>query len=427
MVTYLKRYFLSFILVLTGLVSLNGQDRNPFLLFDSDQLEIPFHFINGLIVIEATLQNNVKVKLLVDTGAENLILFNKNIINYLGVEPSKKVTMKGADLSYEVTAHICRKISIKLEGARPLKRDFLVLDDNFLKIDQALGIKVDGLVGGRLFWGTVMNIDYQKQLITLHSKKSFVPPKSSLTEKLDLEMMNNKTYIKAEMTRYKGSSIPLKLLLDTGASMGLLIFLETHPELVLPDIYLEGPLGRGLGGDITGYLAKTKTLRLCKSLHFNNLVTNYQYVSDHVDPELYNNRNGILGNPILSKFKVTIDYVDQVLYLDPIKNYNKRLTVDKSGMIIYASGPKLNDYIVKYVLAGTPADEAGIQIGDQIKRVGLLPVNFLSLANLNAKFSGKEGRTLRFKLRRGSTIIKTKLKLKDYLKVEIPHFMSKPL
>lgn len=407
--------------------TLESQEYNPFIIGKSDELELPFEYVNGLIIIEATLQKKKKVKLLVDTGAENLILFDNSIIPKLGLQPTKSILLKGADLAHDISAQICRNVFLQFSDADAIRRDFLVLDENVLNLNETLGIKIDGLVGGRLFWGTIMEIDYQKQLIKFYSQNAYKPSNSPFVEKLEMEMVNNKPYIKAQKSMYTGSAIPVKLLLDTGSSMGLLIFLHTHPDLSLPENYIEGQIGKGLGGNITGYLAKSKTLRLSKSLFFNNVLTNYQNISECIDPDVYNHRNGILGNPILSKFKVTIDYIEQALYLEAIKNYNKNLSIDKTGIIAFAAGSKLNEYVVKYILPGTPAETMDVRVGDVIKKVGIMSTKLLTLADLNNKFAGKTGKTLRLKLKRNGTTLRKKLLLTDYLKVESSPIESNPL
>ena len=138
-----------------------GQGNQLFLIPTDEEVEIPFKLINGFIVVEATLNQKHKVNLLVDTGAENLILFNESIKQQLNIPNGKKITLKGADLSNEVSAEIIRNLDLQLPNANEITRDFIVLDENSMNLSGHLGHPIDGIVGGRIFWSTVMEINYK--------------------------------------------------------------------------------------------------------------------------------------------------------------------------------------------------------------------------------------------------------------------------
>ena len=314
-----------------------------------------------------------------------------------------------------MSASICRSVSIQLPKTQQVLRDFIILDENFMQLDQSIGRRIDGLIGGRMFWGAVLDINYKKNVITLHNKRSFVPPVDRAFQKLPITIEDHKPYFFANLAMYKGGDIGVKLLLDTGSSLGVLYFLDTHESLQLPEKYVEGPLGTGLGGAVLGYKAKFKSLHLNNSLFFYNLVASYQVLDKYTDPETFNNRNGLIGNPLLSRFHIIIDYTDRQLYLKPVKKYNQGLEYDKSGLIVFAVGQNLNDFVVKYVIKGTPAHKAGIQVGDKIKGVGIVPAKLMSLGGINAKLNGKEGKKIKMKLLRGDQKIKKTFGLEDYL------------
>ncbi len=407
------------IYLLGGLCSvqaLHGQNNQLLLVPSGQKVEIPFSYINGFIVIKAILAGNTEVNLLLDTGAENLILFNKSILDKLGISPGKEILLKGADLSQDVKAQICRKIPIQINKANLVSKDFIVLEENYLNFEETIGIGIAGLIGGRMLWGSVLNIDYKKRKIVLYDKNIFEAENDPYVQTLDLEIVDNKPYIQSSVQLYTGEEVPIKLLLDTGSSLGFLLFYDTHKELQLPPYSIEGPLARGLGGYIQGYLATIKTLRLNNSLYFNSLITNYQKLNQVVEPRIYNNRNGIIGNPLLSRFNVTIDYVDNKLYLKAIKNYNKAFDFDRSGMIVCASGPKLSDFIVKHVLKGSPAYYADIRPGDKIHRINWVLSKLSSLDQINKKLKRKEGSRMKIILVREGEKISKKIILQDCIR-----------
>ena len=399
-----------------------GQGNQLFLIPTDEEVEIPFKLINGFIVVEATLNQKHKVNLLVDTGAENLILFNESIKQQLNIPNGKKITLKGADLSNEVSAEIIRNLDLQLPNANEITRDFIVLDENSMNLSGHLGHPIDGIVGGRIFWSTVMEINYKKQKIILQKKSKFDTPPLRDYREFDLYISSSKPYFIAQITLYDGNTIPIKVLLDTGSSLGFLLFYNTHKDLFLPEYYIEGELGRALGGPITGYISKSKLLNLGPTLHFKHLITNFQGQNEGIDPKVYNDRNGLIGNPILSRFNVIIDYVGAKLYLRPHKNYNEQLDYDKSGLILFASGPQLSTYVVRKIVEGSAADAADIRIGDIIKRVNWLPKSLLTLDLINDKLSRKSGKKIRLVIERDGVRIKKQFKLSDYLESSLNRY-----
>ena len=57
-------------------------------------------------------------------------------------------------------------------------------------------------------------------------------------------------------------TLPLKLVLDTGASHALSLELDSDPRLVGPAQRLPTDLGQGLGGTVKGYLGRVAALQL---------------------------------------------------------------------------------------------------------------------------------------------------------------------
>ena len=146
---------------------------------------------------------------------------------------------------------------------------------------------------------------------------------------------------------------------------------------------------------------------------FNNMVVNYQAL----DSTLFNEdeiiRNGIIGNLLLERFNVIINYQKEIAYFKPIKNYNKNFKYDKSGLFLYAYGPNLDQYFVKRVIKGSPADEAGIQQGDLIKKVGWWSTRWYSLQGITNKLSGDIGKKIKLKVERKGECLSYEFRLRD--------------
>ncbi|MEL6987372.1 MAG: PDZ domain-containing protein, partial [Bacteroidota bacterium] len=219
-------------------------------------------------------------------------------------------------------------------------------------------------------------------------------------------------YIDTSTTLDNGSTLDLRLLLDTGAALPLLLHANTHPELVVPENVIMGKLGVGLGGVIEGFMGRISSLEFSE-FKFTEIVSSFQDLSKSKLDSTTIVRNGLIGNQILSRFTLLFDPINEKVYFKPRKKLNKPFKYDRSGLIIYAFGQNLKDYIVQSIIPNSPAEEAGIQVGDKIKKVGILPVGFLSLGELLQKFQRKEGKKIRLKIQRGDEIITKTLILRN--------------
>lgn len=395
------------------LLSGQGDNSFSFLNHTAKPVEIPFSYQGGFIIVKAKVNLTHSVNLILDTGAENLIFFDKESIRRLGMIRDREIEIMGSDLETKVEAVISRNILLSLEGTATVFRDAIVLEEDFLNMGELTGIPIDGLLGGRSFWSLVLTIDYENQKIILCKKEQFEPPKDK-HQVFDLELADQKPYLKAEYTNHFGHDIDLKLLVDTGSALGLMLFTETD-SLLLSQNYIKGPLGKGLGGDIYGFLGRVPSLQIGSQDTFRQVVSHFQMLEEAIDQKIVNQRNGILGNPILSRYKVIIDYMQSQIYLVPNKHFDEAFKFDLSGMQLLATGPKLKQFVVQSIYSDSPAAAADIRKDDEILRFGYWPSIMTTLPWLTDKLMSKEGRTVRLViLRNGEKLVK-KLTLRDYL------------
>jgi len=410
MLTTIKRFFIPLLLIFSCSLGY-GQIRGLELIENNKEVEFKFRFKNNYILVDVRLNNFLPLTFIYDTGAEHTILFQKSIADLLGLKYSQEVTIVGADLSEGIVAYISRNVKIDLADLPQVKRDIVVLSEDYLRLEELTGVSVDGIIGGSFFQGLVVDINYNKKKIKLTHPDKFRNPNPKDFKELDIRIVKNKPYLKAKTKIENGEEAEVLLLLDTGAGLTYLLHSNTDTLLTLPQTVMKGNLGHGLGGIIEGYIGKAEYLEF-GAFYFDNLITNFQDVDSvwHAKTDIY--RNGIIGNIILSRFRVIIDYTKHKLYLKADKSYNKEFEYDKSGIVLIAFGKDLSDYYVKDVIPDSPAALAGIQKGDIIKKVGFWPVSMLNLNKILNKFSGKHGDKVSLKVKRGEECLK--MILRDY-------------
>ena len=375
-------------------------------------VEIPFELEQDFIMVKVQFQNVIPLKLIFDTGAENTILFDKEITQLVGVKFERQITITGSDLDSALVANIARNTTMQLQGCQRVKRDIIVLEENTLLLNEKLGINVNGILGGSFFSNLVVSIDYKKRKIRLTNPNNFKQP-SRKYHRFDIDVISNKPYVPALITNSDNTKVLVCLLVDTGASLPFLVHTNTDKNLTLPDRLMIGNVGFGLSGMIKGYMGNTKCLQVGEFV-FNNIATSFQDVHLDSTRRVLLVRNGILGNSLLKRFGVIIDYTRQKLYLRGYKKYDAPFEYDKSGLTLFAVGANLNQYFVVAIIHGSPAHKAGIIPGDIILKIGWRKTKHMTLEDITRKLAQRIGKLIKMTLIRDGNIYKTEFRLHNW-------------
>lgn len=378
-------------------------------------VEVPFQYINGHIVLDVIFHDIFTVKFIFDTGAQNTVLFEKSYVDVFGLKSDRTIPLRGADLIGTIQASIVRNVRMKLDGAKKVDRDILVLPTNFLKLEEMVGVNVIGIIGAEFFRNLIIKVDYEKQKLTLFEPNLFNQKLLRNFIEIPTEFEENKFYVKTSVkVNNLSDKKEMRLLLDTGASLSFLLNTNSDTTLTVPNKILPSILGQGLGGPILGYIGKVHSFNV-DSFSFPNMLTYFQDDAYIMVGEKNNHRNGLLGNQILSRFTLFIDYFRGRIFMKPQKNYNKDFKYDLSGLTLHAFGPDLNHFFIKAVLDDSPAAEIGLLEGDEIVKIGWWGAWRYDLESLTSKLAGKPGNKIDMVIKREGIRIKKTIILRDLL------------
>lgn len=388
------------------------------LLSGKEKLEVPFEYVQGFITVDVLFQGFLPLKFILDTGAENTLLLKKEITDLLGIQYSKKINLVGSDMSSTVFAYICRNVAIKLNNSATIRQDILVLENDLNDLDQITGMNIDGILGASIFKNLILEIDYRASRIIFYHPEKFKGPRRGF-EKYDIEIHRNKPYINCVTKLGDGNEVDVKLLIDSGASLNYLLHENSHPEISLPKYIIPGNIGTGISGNLKGYLGKVAYLQF-SDFRFDHVTTSFQNLDESIIESDAYVRNGLVGNRLLDRFTIIIDYPHEDLYLKPRRwHFRKPFQYDKSGLIIYAIGRDFKKFYIKDVIPGTPADEAGILPGDYIVKFNIFPTKFLDLESITNSLSKKAGKKIRLVLLRNGIKVVKEFELEDFLEKNI--------
>jgi predicted aspartyl protease len=395
------------------LYSLHAQKPDIIIRKNLDRIDIPFDYENNFIIVNVTLNNIFPLRFIFDTGAEHTILTQREITDLLQVNYSRKLSLLGADLSEQLFAYVAHGVSLNINGVLASNRTILVLEEDYINFQEFAGINVNGIIGSDLFRRFVVRINYKKRIISLFNPSSFKAPGKNFT-RIPLLIDKYKPHVTAITAISPNNPQSLKLLIDTGASLALLLYTNTNQKLSLPQHTLKSRLGMGMGGFIEGFLGRISSVTMDKLL-IPNVITNFQDIPSSADTLWIQNRNGIIGNQILNRFHLIIDYPNAMLYLQPNTNLNKAFDSEKSGLTITASGKNLDQFTVHDIVPDSPADIAGIKPGDLILSVNGFSATFHSLEQLTNKFYQKVGKKMNLVIIRNGSKFKTSFALREML------------
>ncbi len=388
--------------------------NNPFP-GSQDRAEIPFSYINNFIIVEVVFNNILPLRFILDTGAENTIITRREITDMLQVNYTKTFTVLGADMETELIAYLANGVDFRLgRDVNIRKQNVLVLDEDYFRFEEYAGISVHGIIGADMLRYFVVEFDYKRKVITLHNPNSF----KTLPKAYDQQVTSfrrYKPYVHLPVRVNPGDTLlELKLLVDTGASLAMLLHANTDSSLTVPAQVIPTTIGMGLGGFLSGFVGRIEEVDI-GNYDLDGVIAYYLDVNPNIDSAYLNQRNGVMGNRVWERFSMVIDYPHEKMYLRPQRHFKRKFVYDRSGLVLLASGDNLRRFVVMTVVPGSPAEELGIQRDDVLKSINRLPIGFLDLGEINRRLRGREGKKLRLSFERGEEKYKVRLQLREYL------------
>lgn len=409
----LRLVIILFIFIITSLLMSEisySQDEKVYSLPDlTIKKVIPFQNYNNLIIIPVIINNQFSTKFILDSGARSTVLIERAIADLLQIPLAKQIIVHGAGLQEEVVAYIAHGVSIVPDGVVGDTTTIYVLERDYLDLPKYLGIEVHGILGYGFFKDFIVEVNYLRNEIILHDPEEYHPPRRY--NAVDIDFINNKPYINVELELEDGKKEKGEMLIDLGASHAALIELKNNIGVTIPENHIETSLGRGLSGDILGYIARVKAISF-SDYSFNNVVSSYTYGYSKIKQH---GRLGTLGGDLFCRFNVIFDYSKEKMYLKPNKQYSKSFEYNMSGLELLAFGLKYKRIKVSGVVEDSPAFIAGLQEGDEIIRCNWVSVRYSNLNWITSQLRAHDGKKMRLVILRDGKKMRFSFKLKKYI------------
>jgi hypothetical protein len=357
------------------------------------KVEIPIQIHNNLVVVPVILNNKLPLRFIVDTGVRTAILTQKTFSDILELPYSRKYSISGPGGEKLIDAYVANNVSLSLPGVSGKGHALLVLEEDYLELRNFLGTDVHGILGYELFSRFIVKLNYSKKTMTLILPDKFRPGKRY--QELPMLVEDTKPFILTSIDLSPTNSMTGKLLMDTGASHGLMLEPSSDERIRVPENTVSTVIGRGLGGVITGKTGRIKSLKL-GSYTLDNVLANFPDPNSYMDTlkSSLTFRHGSIGGEILSRFTVIFNFPQGKVFLKKNSEFKKAFYFNLSGIDLKAKGATLNVFEISEVRTSSPAEKAGIQPGDIIVSVNGIQARDLHLNEVNALLNMKPGKKI---------------------------------
>jgi hypothetical protein len=314
---------------------------------------VPFTMLTGgIVIVRATLDDHKdSLNFVLDTGSGGISLDSTTAL-YLKVE--KKMsdrTVRGiagirtVEFTYNHTLH--------MEGISVPNLDFHINDYEILT--SAYGLRIDGIMGYSFLRRYIVSIDYEKMVFEVLTPGTFKYPRGGYLLKPQFTTLPMQV-----ATVRDNEEITTKFYLDTGAGLCMLLNedMVQDSSLLRSKRKLFPTEAEGLGGKKAMNLTVIKEVRV-GPYKFRN-VPIYIF-DDEFNITSYPVLSGLLGNDIMRRFNIIINYPEQQIYIRPNKRYSDSFDYSYSGLGMYLIDGAIT---VTDIMKKSPAEAAGFIPGD---------------------------------------------------------------
>lgn len=360
---------------------------------------LPLDLLNNHIYLQVKLNNKGPFRMLCDTGGANII--SPEMSRQLGLKAEGALQGRGVGEKSEDVG-LVKMQSVQIGDVTLANQVFAVYPMETLSAVE--GVQVNGLIGYEVFKRFVTNVDYEHSMITFTTPATFKYTGDGTV--VPFIFNEHIPQVEGAIDGKAG-----KFDIDTGsrASIDLLgPFVESNDLVKRYNATLEAVTGWGVGGAARSLVTRARVLTLGK-VEIPSPVTELTLQKKGAFSSAY--VAGNVGAGVLKRFNVTFDYQHQQIIFERNANYDKPDVFDRSGMWLNMAG---DGFEVMDVVAGGPAAQAGLKVGDKIVAIDGLASSQISLPALRVRFkTDAPGTQVRLTVQSGGDKHETDLVLRD--------------
>ena len=376
---------------------------------------LPFRMVNRLIIIPVQINGSDTLQFIFDTGLENSIICELEADEVLELKHAREVMIREIGSGNLIDAIQSKGNSLRVGDISIADQDYIILSSNVLQLSRKMGTKIHGLLNMQAFQEYMIEIDYDRQLLSFYESGYFREHKNlDGYTSLRMDIKNTVPFIRATIFTNDTTSRPVKLMLDTGAGNALSLETGSLPGYSIPDGSRDGYLGCGINGNIEGKVGRMREMDI-GPFHLQDVLVSYPDSLEVVINEAVHGHNGSLGSEILRRFNMILDYPDKKIHIMANSAFHDEFHYDMSGLEIQVPVPDKHRYIIAGIRKQSRAEMAGIRTGDEILTINGTPITQLNLDEIYKYLLRDDGKKIRLELLREGIKFRANFRLERYI------------
>ena len=315
-------------------------------------------YTGGVMVVRATLGAIPdSLNFILDTGSGGISL-DSATCNYFHLQATPSdTTIRGMGSERKVSFLFNQQLhfpGLTMEGLNFHINDYEMLSGVY-------GEKIDGIIGYSFFKRYIVRLNFDSSFVEVLEPGDLIYPKHGTLLRPAF------TTLPIVQLTFRDRMVQnFNFYFDTGAGLCFLLSEEyaRDSSILLSKRKPLTSIAEGVGGRLQMRLTIVKRVKIGK-YSFRNVPT-YLY-EDQYKVTSYPFVGGLLGNDLLRRFNLTLNYPKREIYLLPNSHFRDPFDYAYTGLnIISIEG----FVVVEDVIPGSPAEKAGIKKEDQIVGVG---------------------------------------------------------
>lgn len=351
----------------------------------------------GGVEFDAMLNGQGPFRLIFDSGAAMNAL-SPAVAKQLGLRPEGPVILASGAGSGSTPTQAANVAQVRIG-------DLVLLDQKFAIVPMPWGDRPGpvGEVSYEVMKRLVVTVDYEREQLSFRLPGSFSYSGNGV--KVPIELTDAQIEVRGSINGARGL-----FLIDTGDEASLTVehrFVSQHELVKQLSPRYHGYSGSGIGGaEPAAYYGRVETLRIGEA-EVKNVIA---FLCDGQAISPYNAGN--IGTQVLRQFNITFDVPHGVLYLEKNSNWGKPEVFNRAGIVVDSIQ---QDQRVRTVLPGSPAEIAGVAVGDIIVKIDGRAPDDNPLQRDDPAFLQPVGTRVQLTIQHGDKVRTIELTLQDLL------------
>lgn len=353
--------------------------------------------------VSVSMNNSRPMHFILDAGSP-FTLLNIGVPETVGFERGPDRTFENGFVDHTYTPKAC----VNVLGVT--MSDIDIGDIELDHVSAMEGERIDGLVGGQLFSQYVVRINYMESTVDVFPA-SYEYKGDGIVLPLTVDGL---CFTDASVLSPDGRWVRGTFIVDTGVRMALLLngpFVDKNELLMAEKRVPRASVGVGVNGETKGDIFRVSQIEL-GGFYLSDVMSVAS--RDDVVIESEDPLAGIIGADLLRRFRVTFDYPHKQLILEVTPETYAPFVYDRSGLFLLGEGDDYRTIRVHSVIAGSPAEDAGIRKGDRLVSVDGKNARRLGLEATRRLFRENHTR-YRLVLERDGALVTARLLTRDLL------------